>query len=149
PHLLVVSGKSPFKTQAELIAAAKAQPGKLNYGTGGGGSTTPKIYETFAARGPGGLQCTPLPHQSVGAAGVPLVSGEIDFAFMLPSAVAGFLKSGEMRALSSTGRKRMAALPAIPTVAEQGMPGYVNAPWGGFALPGAAAAPLQERLFQA
>lgn len=149
PHVLVVNAKSPFKTQADLIAAAQAKPGKLNYATGGSGSNTHLMYETFKVRVPGGFDATNIPYKSVAAGVVGILAGEIDFAFILPSAVLPLIRSGEVRALACTGNRRLKIMPDVPTVAELGMPGYFSAPWGGFALPKNTPQALVDRLYTA
>lgn len=134
PHLLVVRTDSPYKTQADLVNAMKANPGKLNFGSGGAGSPTHLMYEMLEETVPG-VKATHVPYKGAIDAVMALVGGDIDFQFALPGASVEFIKSGKLRALSTTGAERFPLLPNVPTVAEAGAPGYRAEPWGGFLVP--------------
>ncbi len=134
PHLLVVKSDSPYKTQADLVNAMKANPGKLNFGSGGAGSPTHLMYEMLEESVPG-IKATHVPFKGAIDAVMALVGGNIDFQFALPGASVEFIKSGKLRALSTTGAERFPLLPNVPTVAEAGAPGYRAEPWGGFVVP--------------
>jgi tripartite-type tricarboxylate transporter receptor subunit TctC len=134
PHLLVVRTDSPYKTQADLVNAMKVNPGKLNFGSGGAGSPTHLMYEMLEESIPG-IKATHVPYKGAIDAVMALVSGDIDFQFALPGTSVEFIKSGKLRALSTTGAERLPLLPNLPTVAEAGAPGYRAEPWGGFLVP--------------
>lgn len=149
PHLLVVRGDSPYKTQAELISAIQSQPGKLNFGSGGVGSPPHLGFETMAERVPGGLKAAHIPYKSAPEAVVGLIGGDIDFTLALPGLAGEHLRSGKLRALSTTGAARLSFLPKLPTVAEAGIPGYLFDAWGGFAVPARTPDAVVARLHEA
>lgn len=137
PHLLVVRSDSAYKTQQDLVDAIKANPGKLNFGSGGPGSPTHLMYEMLEEAVPG-IKATHIPFKGAIEAVTALVGGEIDFQFALPGAAMEFIKSGKLRPLSFTGVKRFALMPALPTTAEAGAPGFKAEPWGSIMLPAKA-----------
>lgn len=150
PHALVVSAKSPFRNFRELVAAAQAKPGKLTYASGGIGTSVHLMFETLKASIPGGFDVLHVPFKASGAAPMAIMAGDVDFTFLLGAVAAPFIaKEGGLRAIGQTGTKRMSMLANIPTIAEQGVPGYSNAPWGGIALPPGASPELVARLFRA
>lgn len=149
PHLLVVRGDSPYKTQADLVAAIQAQPGRINFGSGGLGSPPHLGFELMAERVPGGLKVAHIPYRSAPEAVVGLIGGDIDFTLTLPGLAAEHLRSGRLRALSTTGVSRLAFLPRLPTAAEAGLPGYVYDAWGGFAVPARTPDAVVTRLHAA
>jgi len=135
PLLLVVPGNSPYKTQAELVAAIQASPDRLNFGTGGNGSPTHMAFEWMVELVPGGLKATQIPYKGAIEAATGMMGGDIDFAFSPAAAVDALLKSGKLRALSTSGATRLGMLPKLPTVAEAGIPGYVFDAWGSLVVP--------------
>ncbi len=149
PQLLVVPANSPYKTQAELFNAIKAQPAKLNYGTGGNGSPTHLAFEWMDERMTGGLKATQIPFKGSVEAVNALLGGEIDFTIALYSLVGEHLKTGKLRALSVTSASRMPTVPNIPTVAEAGLPGYVFDSWGAFVVPVKTPDAVVAKLFEA
>ncbi|MEK7346421.1 MAG: tripartite tricarboxylate transporter substrate binding protein [Pseudomonadota bacterium] len=137
PHFLVVRSDSPYKTQADLVNALKANPGKLNVGSGGNGSPTHLMYEMLEDAIPG-VKATHIPFKGAIEANNALIGGEIDFQFALPGVSLEFIKAGKLRVLSFTGATRFHLMPNLPTTAEAGAPGYRAEPWGGLMLPGGA-----------
>lgn len=135
PHALVVPSNSPYTTLGELLAAMKAHPGKLNYGTGGVGSNTHLMFELLDDQVPGGVNATAIPFKGAIESVVAMLNGTIDFAFVLPVSVFEHVKNGKLRVLATTGIVRMPLLAQVPTMAEAGVPGYVAEPWGGLAVP--------------
>lgn len=135
PHVLVVGGASPLKTQADLIKAIQSAPDKLNFGSGGKGSPTHLMVEQMDDKVPGGLKATHIPFKGAIEAVVAIMSGSIDFTFAPLGSVQEHLKSGKLRALATTGAVRMPQLPGVPTVAEAGIARYLDEPWGGLAVP--------------
>lgn len=137
PHFLVVRSDSPYKSQADLVNAIKANPGKLNVGSGGNGSPTHLMVEMLEDAIPG-IKATHIPFKGAVEATNALIGGEIDFQFALPGTSIEFIKAGKLRALSFTGATRFHLMPNLPTTAEAGAPGFRAEPWGGLFLPGGA-----------
>ena len=148
PHFLVVRADSPYKTQRDLIDAMKANPGKLNFGSGGPGSPTHLMYEMLEEAVPG-IKATHIPFKGAIEAVTALVGGELDFQFALPGASIEFIKSGKLRPLSFTGVKRFAGMPDLPPTAEAGAPGFKAEPWGGLMLPAKASDALVNAFSEA
>ena len=149
PHLLLVPANSPYKTQAELLAAMKAQPGKLNYGSGGNGSPSHLAFEWMDEKTPGGVKATQIPFKGSVESVTALLGGEIDFTFSLFNVVHEHIKSGKLRALSITSSARFPMAPNVPTVAEAGIPGYVFDAWGGLVVPAKTPDAVVARLYEA
>jgi tripartite-type tricarboxylate transporter receptor subunit TctC len=132
PLVLVVNPSFPAHTTAEVIAMAKAQPGKIIFGTGGAG-TTPHIASEmfqFAA----GIKMTHVPYRGEAGAINDLVAGQIPAMFANLSAIMGQLKAGTVRAIAVTSPQRSALAPEVPTVAET-LPGYAAETWFGLIAP--------------
>lgn len=148
PHVLVVPGNSPYKTLAELLAAMKAQPGKLNYGSGGNGSPTHMMVARLIEKA-GDLKATHIPFKGALEAVVAIVGSEIDFCFAPPGSVMEHMKSGKVRALAVSSSARMPQLPNVPSAAEDGVAGYREEPWGGLAVPAKTPDAIVARLAEA
>ena len=122
PMIILVNPSLPARNVQELIALAKAQPGKLNYASAGTGSGIHLGTVLFAQAA--GIELTHVPYRGTGPALTDLLGGHVTLYFSsLPSAV-GLIKEGKLRALGVTGSKRSATFPEVPTVAEQGLPGF-------------------------
>ena len=148
-HVLTVPANSPFKTQAELIAAIQAKPGKYNYGSGGNGSPTHLMVERLAERVPGGLNAMHIPFKGGTEIVMALISGDINFGFLLPMVAAEQLKGGKLRVLATSGATRLAFMPQVPTVAEAGVPGFRDEPWGGMLVSSKVPDSVVASLFKA
>ena len=117
----------------ELIALIKAQPGKLSYASSGSGSTIHMSGEMFKQLL--GLDITHIPYKGSGPAVSDLMGGQVQMMFdNIPSAIS-HIRSGKLRALATTGPKRAAVLPELPTMIESGVPGFVSTAWFGLAMP--------------
>ena len=122
PLIILVNQSLPARNVQELIALAKAQPGKLNYASAGTGSGIHLGTVLFADTA--GIDLTHIPYKGSGPALTDLLGGHVQVYFSsLPPAV-GLVKEGKLRALGVTGLKRSASFPDVPTVAEQGLPGF-------------------------
>lgn len=144
PNVLVVAPHIKAATLAELIALAKAQPGKLTFASSGPGSTNHLTAELFQQIT--GVKVTHVPYKGGGPALTDLLGGHVDAMFAtLPSAVA-HIKSGKLKALAVTGERRSPALPDVPTATQAGAEGLVVTTWNGVLAPAGTPAPVIERL---
>jgi tripartite-type tricarboxylate transporter receptor subunit TctC len=141
PYLVVVPPQFPAKTIPELIAYAKANPGKINFCSGGKGATSHIIVELFKIMA--GVDMVHVPYRSNY---IPdLLSGQVHLLFApIPQAM-GLVRDGQLRALGVTTAKRLDALPNLPTVTES-LPGYVATGWYGFGAPRNTPPAIVERL---
>jgi tripartite-type tricarboxylate transporter receptor subunit TctC len=144
PMIVAASSSLKANTIPELIAAAKAAPGKLTFGSAGNGNTGHLAAEFFSAQA--GIKMTHVPYK--GSAGVvnAMLAGEIDLTFDSISTSWPQIKSGRMRALAVTGEKRASISPDVPTMIESGMPGFVINGWYAILAPAGTPAPVVERL---
>ncbi|HVJ60400.1 MAG TPA: tripartite tricarboxylate transporter substrate-binding protein [Burkholderiaceae bacterium] len=143
PLLLAVSAATPYKSTADLVAAARAQPGKLNYGSAGVGSVGQMATELFS--GAAKVQMTHVPFKGASDALLSLASGQIDVMISNYSSLAAQVKGGKVRALAVTSAKPSAAYPGLPAVADA-VPGYAIEIWVAVFAPGGTPAPLVERF---
>lgn len=133
PFVITVSAQSKLTTLAELIAEARARPGKLNFGSSGIGGVNHVVSELFLhdAR----VSLTHIPYKGMGDAVVALQAGQIDLIVTASPTALGPVKGGKARALAVSTAQRSAAFPGVPTAAESGVPDYVVTNWFGFAFP--------------
>ncbi|WP_062361730.1 Bug family tripartite tricarboxylate transporter substrate binding protein [Variovorax paradoxus] len=144
PNLLLVRAESPIKSMADLIANAKANPGKLNYASAGNGTSLHLAMEYF--KSVTGTDMNQIPYKGSAPMVTDLLGGQVDVMFdNLPNALP-HVKAGKMRALAVTTPKRLAAIPDVPTVAEQGYPGFEVAVWYGLAAPKGTPKPILDKL---
>jgi tripartite-type tricarboxylate transporter receptor subunit TctC len=144
PNLLVVSPELPVKTLAELIAYAKANPGQLNFGSSGTGTSQHLAAELFKRRT--GVDILHVPYRGGGPAMVDLVGGRLQMMFeTIPSALP-YAQSGQLRAIAITVDERSKMLPDVPTVSEAGLPGFVSRGWLGVAAPAKTPKPIIDKL---
>lgn len=127
PSILIVKQDLPAKSVQELLALAKAQPGKLTYGSAGNGSAMHMAAELF--RYMSKVDYVHVPYRGGAPAMADLLGGQIDMLFESLGTAHPQLKSGKVRALAVTGTSRSPSLPDVPTVAEAGVPGYSSVPW--------------------
>jgi len=133
PNILVVPMNSPYKTVGELIAAGKANPGKLTFASSGSGTSvhlSAVLFEKMAK-----IDMVHIPYKGTGSAMPDVISGQVDMSF--PNLPSGWpqVKAGNLRALGVTTAKRSGAAPSVPTIAESGLPGYDMATWYGLVAP--------------
>ena len=144
PNLLLVRADSPIKSMADLIARAKAEPGKLNYASAGNGTSLHLAMEYF--KSVTGTDMSQIPYKGSAPMVTDLLGGQVDVMFdNLPNALP-HVKAGKMRALAVTTAKRLPAVPEVPTVAEQGYPGFEVAVWYGLAAPKGTPKPILDKL---
>ncbi len=144
PNLLVANPAQPYKSVAELIAYAKANPGKVNFGSSGNGSSIHLSGELFNSLAKVDMQH--VPYKGSAPAVSDLLGNQIGIMFdNMPSAIS-HVRSGKLRALAVTTAKRSPELPQVPTIAEAGVPGYEATSWFGLFAPAATPAPVVARL---
>ena len=136
PSLLVVHPSVPAKHVKELIAYAKARPGKLNYASGGSGTSSHLLMEMFNLRG--GISMVQVPYKGTGPALIDQVSGLIEVAFSTAVAALPYVQSGRLRVLAVSTRERLPTLPEVPTIAESGLSGFDGGSWQGVVMPAGA-----------
>jgi tripartite-type tricarboxylate transporter receptor subunit TctC len=144
PQVIVVREGLPVKTMAELIAYAKANPGKLNYASSGNGSlqhATGAMLEQQA-----GIQMTHVPYKGTGPALTDLLGGTVDLTFGTPPPFMPHIQSGKLRALAVTGKTRLPSLPNVPTTAEAGLPKLDATSWFAVFAPAKTPQPVIDKL---
>lgn len=144
PLVVVVATSAPYKTIGELLEAARKNPGKLTFGSGGVGSSTHLGGELLKQNGK--LELTHVPYKGAGEALLGVVSGQVDvLVTAAPTAIAQ-TKGGKARALLVTSPKRLEALPDVPTSAEAGLKGFTATNWFGIAAPKGTPQPVIDKL---
>jgi tripartite-type tricarboxylate transporter receptor subunit TctC len=144
PMLLAVSATTPMKSPSDLVAAARAAPGALNYGTAGVGSIahlTTQMLDDAA-----NIRMTHVPYKGASNAAVDLAGGQIQVMVSNYSTIAPLMKSGKIRALAVTTKDRLSVMPDVPTLQEAGVPGYELAAWQGVIAPAGTPRPIVDRL---
>ena len=145
PYVLVVNAqKLAVNSVRELIAAARAQPGKLDFGSSGNGSSQHLVGALFNAMA--GVELNHVPYKGSGPAMQDLLAAQIGISFAGVPNVLGHVRSGKLRALAVTTPRRWSELPEVPTLAESGVPGYEATLWLGISGPAGLPAPIVQRL---
>ena len=144
PNVLIANIQQPIKSVAELLAAAKAKPGSINFGStslGGSPHMGGELLKTMA-----GIDIVHVPYKGGGPMLIDLMGGQVQVAFdNLPSSI-NHIRAGKIRALAVTTAKRWPAAPDIPTMAEAGVPGYESGAWFGLLAPANTPKPIVEML---
>jgi tripartite-type tricarboxylate transporter receptor subunit TctC len=146
PVWLVVNANSPLQSAADIVAKAKANPGKLNYGTSGVGTELHLAAEALSRSA--GIQMQHVPFRGGGEVIAALLGNQLDFAALSTASIAGALKQGSLRALAVSSPQRMSDFPDVPTFAEIGHPGATMMPWWGLMAPAGTPKPIVARLTQ-
>ncbi len=133
PVVVLVNPSSPYHSIKELVAYAKRNPGKLNFGTGGGATLTNLAAELLKTEGR--FEAQTVPYKGSGPALTGLLGGEVDAVFDTVSSSVSLVKSGKLRALAVTSAKRSSVLPQVPTVAEEVLPKFDANGWFGVLAP--------------
>ncbi|OUM03971.1 Bug family tripartite tricarboxylate transporter substrate binding protein [Variovorax sp. JS1663] len=144
PFLLVVRADSPYRNLAELLAAARGDARSVSYGSAGIGSTHHLAGELLVKSAK--VEMLHIPYRGDAASVTALLGGEVPMIIAPPTAVMPNIKAGKLRALATTGAQRWSAMPELPTVVEQGVPGYDVRSWAGFMAPAGTPRPIVERL---
>ena len=147
PFILAASPKSPrsrgFRTVAEMVAAAKAKPGELTYGSGGNGNLQHLNMELFSHTA--GIRLLHVPFRGAAPAQNALIAGDVDLVLETPSATP-LLRAGTLIPLVGTGPTRWRDLPEVPTLEESGFPGFVATFWNGLVAPAGLPGAILDRL---
>ena len=133
PFIAVVHPSVPAKSLAELVQLAKAQPGKLNFASGGTGTTTQLAAELFKLSA--GINIVHVPYKGVAPAVTEVLAGQVQMMFSIAQAVVPHVQSGKLRALAITSARRSPAVPEVPTITEAGFPEIDMVGWNGISVP--------------
>ena len=144
PFVVVVHPERPYKSIAELVAAAKAKPNSIAYGSAGNGTPQHIIAEMFKQATD--TELSHIPYKGSAPATVDLLGNQIAVMFDNPGPLVQHIKAGRLRPLAQTGPTRTAAMPDVPTMQEAGLKGFVATPWYGVIAPGNLPGPIAERL---
>jgi tripartite-type tricarboxylate transporter receptor subunit TctC len=144
PTVLVVGASSPYRTIQDFVAAAKANPGKINYSSSGVFGTLHVAMEMFA--GAAGIELFHVPYQGGGPAVTALLGGQVQALASGPAAAVGQIRGGKMRALAGWGAKRLALMPELPTFLELGYKDVEFYIWSGVVAPAAVPPQVQHKL---
>jgi tripartite-type tricarboxylate transporter receptor subunit TctC len=143
PQYLVVNPAAGFNNVKDFLEKAKANPSKYSYGSVAMGSASHLTMEMFKSAA--GFHMTHIPYRGAGPAVTDLISGNIQAAFLVPGNVQQFVKEGRLKLLATSGQKRFASTPEIPTLSESGYPDFEATSWIGFLTTGGTPQPIIER----
>ena len=141
---LIASNKTSYKTAADLIAAAKAAPGKIDYSSGGPGSPQHLAMAIFASQA--GISLTHVPYKGATQAATDVAGGQIPVGFQGLGTVAALVRGGQLRLIGVTTQKRLAQFPDVPTVSESGLPGFFFNSWFAILAPAGTPKDIVARL---
>jgi tripartite-type tricarboxylate transporter receptor subunit TctC len=147
PNVLVVNPKLPFHSVKDLLDYAKANPGKLNYGSTGVGTSAHLAGELL--KNMAGISMTHVAYKGAAPAVTDLLGGQIQVMLITAASATSYVKSGQLRALAVTSAQRSPAFPELPTLAEAGVPGYLAESWTGMFVAAGTPAPVVQRLHDA
>lgn len=142
PSVLLVPNDSPFRSVKELLDAARAQPGKLNYGSGGVGSS--QHLAGASLKKIAGVDVAHIPYKGTAPAMTDLMAGRVDF--VLTTGAMSFIRSGKLRPLAVAAHQRLPALPNVPTFEEAGVKGFYTDSWYGLVAPAGTPRPVLDKL---
>lgn len=143
-NLLAVAPQQPIKSIPDLVTQAKARPGKIDYGTGGHGTLSHLAIEMFRVRA--GITITHVPYKGGVPAMLDTISGQIVMAVSSVPSMVPYTKSGRLRGIAVTSAKRASSMPEVPTIAEQGFPGYRVDYWLGIIGPAKMPPAIVDRI---
>lgn len=144
PNVIAVSEKSNYKTLGDLIADAKKNPGKINYGSAGNGSAGHLAMEYFSSEA--GIDLVHVPYKGSGPMLTDLIGGQIQATFNGLPSLMGQIKGGALRPLAVGSAERSKALPNVPTLSESGYKGFETSQWYGIMVPAGTPQPIIDRL---
>ena len=144
PDVLVAAARVPAKNLTELIAHARANPGRINCGSAGNGTTRHLSCEMFNSVA--GVQAVHVPYKGTGPATTALLGGEIDYIFEALGSASGHIRSGKLKPIAVTSARRSPSFPDVPTAIEQGLAGFEVTSWYGLWVPKGTPAEVVRRL---
>ena len=147
PYVLVVNPAVPARNIKELIALARAKPGQLNFASSGSGGSPHLCGELFKSMA--GIDIVHIPYKGAGIAMIDVLSGQIPMICTGATALAAHIKAGRLRPLGVASLKRSAQMPDLPTIAEQGLPGFEVNSWTGLLAPARTPEPIVRKLYEA
>ncbi|HUL91548.1 MAG TPA: tripartite tricarboxylate transporter substrate binding protein [Burkholderiales bacterium] len=147
PHIIAASANFPANSVADLVALAKKDPGKINYASAGLGSYPHLDMEKLQKAA--GIKLTHIPYKGGAGQMIPaIIAGEAPVAFLNLSSALPHIRAGKMKALATTAPARLAELPNVPTMAEQGYPGIGTNAWQGMFAPSATPKAIVDKIYQ-
>ena len=147
PFAIIAGPSSPAQTMQELMQKAKAQPGKIDFGSAGVGSGMHLVSVLLQARS--GVQMTHVPYKTATAVNLAVMSGEIPILFTSVAGITPLMESGKVKMLATTGKERYSQLPNVPTIAETVLPDFDVMSWYALAAPKGLPAAIVNRLNEA
>ena len=144
PHVLIVGAASPYKKVKDLIGVAKAKPGSLTFASGGNGTILQMQGELLKLQE--GIDIVHVPYKGDTPGIQDVLGGQVTMMFAPVPAASAHIQSGKLRALAVTSASRLPSLPAVPTMAEAGVPGFVVEQWQAIYVPARTPAPIVQRL---
>jgi tripartite-type tricarboxylate transporter receptor subunit TctC len=147
PDVLVAANRVPARTLTELVAFARANPGKINCGSAGNGTSRHLSCEMFRLQA--GFDATHVPYKGTGPATAALLAGEIDYIFEALGSASSYIRAGSVRPIAVTSAKRSPSFPDIPTAMESGMPGLEITSWYGLWVPAGTSRAIVQKLHAA
>ena len=145
PYIIDLHPSLPAKNVKEFIAIAKARPGQINYASSGVGTASHLAAAMFATAS--GITMTHVPYKGTGNAMSDLLAGQVVLLFDQPVSSLPHVQAGKLRVLGITSAERFSTLKHIPTVAEQGLPGFEAISWAGICAPGGTPKPIVDRVY--
>ncbi len=146
PNVLVVDARLPVHNVREFVALAKSRPGELNYGSVGNGSAAHLAMEQLKAAA--GIDLQHVPYPGFAQITTAMVGGQVQAGFMVPAIAMPLVTAGKLRIIAVTTSGRTSLLPAVPTVAESGYPGFEAISWQAVLAPAGTPAPVIDRLYR-
>jgi tripartite-type tricarboxylate transporter receptor subunit TctC len=147
PNVLLVSSQDPARSLQDIVSRARAEPGKLTYGSSGPGTSSHLAGELLSAAA--GIQLVHVPYKGSGAVYPDLIARRVTMLFDLAGSASGHIKGGQVKPLAMTGKRRANALPDVPTFAESGFPGFEFGAWLGLFAPNETPKEIVGRLEEA
>jgi tripartite-type tricarboxylate transporter receptor subunit TctC len=144
PNIISVHPSVPVNTLTELVAMAKAKPGQLSYASSGNGTSTHLAAEMF--KGVAGVDIAHIPYKGSAPAVADVIAGQVPVIVDSVASSTAQIKAGKLKALATTGPRRLSVLPDLPTVAESGYPGYQSTAWLGLLAPAGTPKAIIDQL---